>query len=675
MKSVSKFYALLISLIVFWMSILVYDDYLTNSVSSLGLTEEIITFFFEGDISIEQTNDLFNDFIKLAETNELDVYQIYMENEKFYVYARSSDDMYLENLILSDNYIDNLIDFHSISNKFSSQDGILYDPIITNDVRILPLKDSFIDSDFNFKGPYVVDASQSNSLNNVINIIENSYENVYFNIDYLESVVETGVLVSQSDYIILFLVASSYAIFLFIHIIKNSKKSILYKQEGYTNLQVYSKFTLKYILLTFTFSFISLIILTLLFIPIYAIKLNLVFQLAYYLVTTFIFCITLSLIVFLLITKVPVNLQIKGKSFLSNAVSILRVVKLVLVVFSFNFIIFSFSLVTTSVTNLTNLSNYKDMYQSMFSIESVKSVYLSEMSKIDNQMNLNEILDQEVRMFLFDKNIASYTNNVFSEDQSVDLNISGNVYIADYNYSLIAGFAEYIDLEDLENELLVVDVNFDMNKCINLDICNKQIIRIDYDKFALPNYQKSLDSVDKNIFKIPNQKLNKNDVILVGNYTDSPYGKTFIFDGDVKEAQKYIDSMTEKVGLYPLYNVRSIIDNNEIMLKYSFASSVNVLINSLLIIFNFCLLSYQLLISKVEINRRRIILMKNEGYRLIQIIRKWITSDLIDYTFTNIIMSVILAYPIKDVILLILFWLLIDSILYLLIIRREINEG
>lgn len=675
MKSVSKIYALLISLIVFWLSILVYDDYLTNSVSSLGLTEEIITFFFEGDISIEQTNDLFNDFIKLAETNELDVYQIYMENEKFYVYARSSDDMYLENLILSDNYIDNLIDFHSISNKFSSQDGILYDPIITNDVRILPLKDSFIDSDFNFKGPYVVDASQSNSLNNVINIIENSYENVYFNIDYLESVVETGVLVSQSDYIILFLVASSYAIFLFIHIIKNSKKSILYKQEGYTNLQVYSKFTLKYILLTFTISFISLIILTLLFIPIYAIKLILVFQLAYYLITTFIFCITLSLIVFLLITKVPVNLQIKGKSFLSNAVSILRVVKLVLVVFSFNFIIFSFSLVTTSVTNLTNLSNYKDMYQSMFSIESVKSVYLSEMSKIDNQMNLNEILDQEVRMFHFDKNIASYTNNVFSEDESVDLNISGNVYIADYNYSLIAGFAEYIDLEDLENELLVVDVNFNMDKCINLDICNKQILRIDYDKFALPNYQKSLDSADTNIFKIPNQKLNKNDVILVGNYTDSPYGKTFIFDGDVKEAQKYIDSMTEKVGLYPLYNVRSIIDNNEIMLKYSFASSVNVLINSLLIIFNFCLLSYQLLISKVEINRRRIILMKNEGYRLIQIIRKWITSDLIDYTFTNIIMSVILAYPIKDVILLILFWLLIDSILYLLIIRREINEG
>ena len=389
------------------------------------------------------------------------------------------------------------------------------------------------------------------------------------------------------------------------------------KLEGNSAIEIFWKLVIKQYLLALPSIIITYCVLSIIFIgsigtAYHYFYLNLLRLTILYLIVV----LAMSLILFLLIYLVPINLSLKGHSFNLRVKKTFQIIKIVILVLTLPIIVNGVSSIKDMVTLLGNNSALNKLYDNMYKFSGVKTGALtydpqtnsySMYFPLETQENIYSKLRSNNSVF----NYAIQTS--YASDDPITYTVVNIDYLSAYgidgeidtNKDALIIPKSLKNTSGIEDDARKVYANFSSSSTA-ADIDDTPIVYSD----KLKNFDYS--------FITPSRGINPNQIFIYKSSKASSLISSsiyFVYNGDVQQAQDYIDSLWKDYDLSSQYNIISVKNQYHLYYNKLVLNKLPSILSFIIALVTYIILDLQILKIDYVINQKRYFLEYIEGIR------------------------------------------------------------
>jgi len=664
MKKILVIFVIITTFFVFQSALEKFDDLILRNFNSFSSTGQFFDFAISGEIKEDEVAEFQETFLQLLDEFELNAYQRIYINREYILWAHTSDENFLRNILLTVGTLTAINPGDFFFSNDGSERGIIFNPIRNKNYRIYHLSD-FRNPHRSIFNPYVLftDATDAES---IYRAFESEFRMLYPTLPVFSDMSEShchgteGGTVSYEDILFAILTGLLVILGLNVAIIRQTKKIQILKLEGYSNWQIYKKYVLRYLGLILLVALGANIGLYVFYIET-SVE-NAMPFLRYLIMPNLIFVISLfiaSAISFATILMIDVNLAVKGKSSLKQQKDLNYIVKVLLIVFTTLIVLNGVDYIRRYHNIVTTESRYLDQIENLYTVAHMNPQAMGRLSEFsfETEEKVLEHLKRENNyfelMYLSEETIRNGRERILVTQASRE-------YVWQYLSSVIADqmseSGSYILIpENLGNRKEDIYAELSQNFMyagfgglgtimIYPQIQWSSIIPYDYITFGM--------NITNAIFLV-----NNSDLFNIG------FQSYFRFDGDPAEAQAYFDNIYLNYGALSSVIIESV-EAQYMFFRAFFLQDLQIALPIfIMIIFAIIANASQLAVLNCEINDRRYAILKSEGRRPISLIIDELKVSAFLLVIAQTILYVFMEIPLIDVIFIISAYFAIESLL------------
>lgn len=547
-------------------------------------------------------------------------------NNSTSLYITSSNKQYMDNILLREGKINSLTEFDSFDTNNTNSKARIYNLNFEENISILPLKYDGVMSPFGYFGIYTSSGNpiDEDTFRMVKKDILKEYSDIEINFQEYnvahDGLKEVKLSRFISSFVINMLISILFTLVMITDILKEQVKINVMKLEGYSNFKIFKEIILNNLCIAYLVYLMSFIIIFKINVPFGFSKVIELYQLSLTLAVMNLFMvISFSYILFLFVKFVPINVSVKGKSFLSVASNTVVFVKLILVILTIPLIIQSSIEVSGLMNRLINEEKYIKRFENLYKIANVSSS--SSINTLFDSEEFSDIvgrLRNETKAFYFMTQYEA-SSNPNLKNKYLQYYVVDRQYLENQDIKIM--FDEISDNSVLIHQNVAID-----DKRHFLENCSMQhlgsVKEIEYIRY-LGKMENFSDLYFYDDLYIKNNPI----FLLESDYIkyNGLYNMYFYYDGDRIDAQNYINSKFEQYNIKEPYYISSVSEKYENFITNSIIRNFKGLLTTFLLILIYLVVSYQYLSLSFNSSIKQTFIEKTEGIRIPQFIRKSIT--------------------------------------------------
>jgi|GEM_PF-5322879 len=584
------------------------------------------------EIDNDKYEEFLTDFILLLDEYNLNAYSVSGDNFRYVIFCYSSDTKYSNSINLENNNHPILTENIEYSSFSQETDTRIYTMILDQELILTPLDINH--KDFSFSQVFHITANEDteseypvDNYELICSRLNEKYDSNVCIANYMDVTVHThedSLWMQWKEtlekwemffpliLLLVFTVNSS--------IVNATNEIAKRKLEGHSSFSLFYDYFLKYVFVGFVLLFVAYYVFVNYFIPLEIAKLNVfINELALNSIIVIALLFLVAFLVFYEIFKVPLNIAMKGKSHARVTIDVLRLLKCVTIVISLPmFIVYSHNIFSYA-EGLLVAKEKKEMYHNMYSITFYRNVYFEEYLVQDNSEKMETVLNT-----LENDNSAVYFSVAWDTEEDVERN-----YVVSASWISMQGWSHERPLEttvflhesqeerDIRAKLLEYYGEYMTVKHDDL-IVNRDIVE---DLFYSPLYINN-----GNFIYDANSDLNaKNDI----------YKLQFYFEGDLGEAQNYLDQLLLENEMPSFFVLESLENVYDYYAKLAFNLTIVGVIYCLTFLTTLLMLSKQTIELDRISNSKQYFLEYIEGNRIGYFMYSYILPSIVVWSFAQ----------------------------------------
>lgn len=602
-----------------------YDNFIPTN----NLTDYYVLNIKSIDLSINNSEFL-ESFKSCLDQSDLNVFKELITNESnktvydrlFFMYA--NDPEYQSKLILSDkDAFAGLKNFSHYSSHDLSKDNRLFTIFDSRIYGIYPLGSESVG--FTNLGYYSLYSNNIDSQENQIKQFSLLFKKAFgdsitydLTTDQVQKDPNLNYGISTQQIILIILFTGLLTIIINGKLFSQQKIISQLKLEGNSALEIFWKLVIKQYLLALPsiiviYSILSIIFIRSLGTAYHYFYLSLVKLTILYLIVV----LMMSLILFLLIYLVPINLSLKGHSFNLKVKRTFQIIKIIILVLTLPVIVNGVSSITEAVTLLGNNSALNKLYDNMYKFSGVKTDALTYDPQTNSYSMYFPLETQEHIYSKLRSNNSVFNYAIQTSYASDDDTTTYTVVNIDYLYAY--GIESEIDTS---KDALIIPKSMENNSGIKAEA--KKI----YANFSSSSTAEDINDIQivysdqlKNFdysFITPSRGVDPKQIYIYRSSEGSSLISSstyFVYNGNVQQAQDYIDSLWKDYNLSPQFNIIGVKNQYNLYYNKLILSKLPSILSFIIALVTYIILDLQILKIDYVINQKRYFLEYIEGIR------------------------------------------------------------
>lgn len=597
-------------------SIQAYNTKILSQFNSIIVKEETTKLTILS--TVENEEQFLNDLKKIADEEEITLVQPYINSDEEYdilLYIYGNDEVYKNNLLLCQGEIKDFKDFEIYSSNAEELNQRIFNLGVTSSFALRPMKiDGFMLVDGSYRlvknGQALSNEEQAivyNKLSSFYPQLEFKIENEeYHTVNYSDEYnnnrfKKNQIMLGMLDF--LFILIFSAELF------KQFKSILRYKIEGYSNLELFWYFAFKPILESALLGSVFCFVVIKIIAPFSYQQIAYFYQCIYKIYLINLLCVMLlSVIYFIYIAFVPLNVSMKGKNPLNITVYSLKLMKIGLLGVLILILPHGIKQTEAFICSIIKDKAYKDTLKNVYQLNGVnlESNFFTEgMANYSDPVYLH--LVNENGAFKFENEINPLYEDYYDKYEYC--------YQVDENYLRQNGLID--EKDDLDNPIILFS-KYNEKRLKQAEGAINNLLS------AKQKEQAEIKETDKRI-KSWSSLYFYDDFTVKGVlvYTvkeelkyNQFYHLKFYYDGSLEEAQRYIDELFEKNGYDKSYTITSLLMEYEEFKKTEYRANWQELMETIIAYLSYLILFLRLTKLDSLANQKRYFIEKIEGYTI-----------------------------------------------------------